>query len=185
MFLAQAAPPLTAELKELYASFQRCLDLRDKYMSASLQTLGDDPRDHDGVFIKPPPVDSSIRPSDPGATPKPATNDSPQFEPWKIYPPPPPPHWKFKAHNARTPEVTHAHEDGDVPFEFSKCEMPDAGPWEWEMDEKGVFQVYQDASGASLFAKQTVLVLRCERRLSTGPQAAFQCPYDQGFLRRS
>ncbi|KAF8606843.1 AMP deaminase [Ceratobasidium sp. AG-I] len=142
----QAAPPLTAELKELYASFQRCLDLRDKYMSASLQTLGDDPRDHDGVFIKPPPADSNLRPSDPGATPRPATIDSPQFEPWKIYPPPPPPHWKFKAHNTKAPEVTHAPEDGDVPFKFSECEIPAAGPWEWEMDEKGVFQVYQDAT---------------------------------------
>lgn len=129
-------------------------------MSASLQTLGDDPRDHDGVFIKPPPADSSLRPLDPGATPKPATIDNPEFEPWKIYPPPPPPHWKFKAHNASAPEVTHGHEDGDVPFEYSKCEIPAAGPWEWEMDERGVFQVYQDASGMFIFDKQTVLVLR-------------------------
>jgi AMP deaminase len=39
-----------SELKALYDSFWRCLDLRDKYMLKSLQRLGDDPRDHDGVF---------------------------------------------------------------------------------------------------------------------------------------
>ncbi|KAG9119340.1 AMP deaminase, partial [Ceratobasidium sp. 392] len=54
-----SAPPLTAELKELYNSFQRCLDLRDKYMSVSLQRLGDDPRDYDGVFTGPPTANST------------------------------------------------------------------------------------------------------------------------------
>ncbi|KAG9099024.1 AMP deaminase [Ceratobasidium sp. UAMH 11750] len=138
-------PPLTAELKELYASFQRCLDIRDKYMAVSLQRLGDNPRDYDGVFTGSPPANSTGHPPDPHATPRVATSDSPKLQPWKIYPSPPPPHWKFKAPNARTPEASH-QEDGDVPFEFSTCEIPAAGPWEWEMDEKGVFQVYENAT---------------------------------------
>ncbi|QRV92490.1 AMP deaminase [Ceratobasidium sp. AG-Ba] len=138
------APPLTAELKELYACFQRCLDLRDKYMFVSLQQLGDDPRDYDGVFTGPPPANLTGRPSGLHATPRTASANDPQWKPWKIYPPPPPPHWKFKAPNARAPEASERHEDGDIPFEFSRCEIPGVDVWEWEMDERGVFQVYDN-----------------------------------------
>ena len=38
------------ELRQICPSFARCLELRDKYMNYSLQRLGDNPRDHDGVF---------------------------------------------------------------------------------------------------------------------------------------
>lgn len=132
------ALPLTPELKELYTSLQRCLDLRDKYMSVSLQRLGDDPRHYDGTFTGPPTTNSASEANK-------ASSTSPKA--WKIYPPPPPPHWKFKASNTRTPEISHAHDDGDVPFEFSSCEIPSQDPWDWEMDEKGVIQVYEDTNG--------------------------------------
>lgn len=128
------APPLTAELKELYSSLQTCLDLRDKYMTVSLQRLGDDPRHYDGTFDGAPTAN---------ATPETPTLNNAHPKPWKIYPPPPPPHWKFKASNTRTPEI-HPHDNGDIPFDFSSCEIPDEGPWDWEMDEKGVFQIYEN-----------------------------------------
>jgi len=41
---------LATELRQICQSFARCLELRDKYMRYSLQRLGDNPRDHDGVF---------------------------------------------------------------------------------------------------------------------------------------
>ncbi|CAE7109555.1 unnamed protein product [Rhizoctonia solani] len=125
------APGLTPELKELYSSLQRCLELRDKYMSVSLQELGDDPRHYDGEAAG-------------GATPE-GSSSNPRFKPWKIYPPPPPPHWRLKPHNASAPEITHT-QDGDVPFDFSSCEIPNGMPWEWKIDEKGIFQVYEDIS---------------------------------------
>ncbi|CAE6421584.1 unnamed protein product [Rhizoctonia solani] len=124
------APALTPELKELYSSLQRCLELRDKYMSVSLQRLGDDPRHYDG--------DASS-----GAVPEGSDSKHPRFKPWELYPPPPPPHWKFKPHNASAPEISHT-QDGDVPFNFSSCEIPSKMSWEWGIDEKGVFQVYED-----------------------------------------
>ncbi|KAJ1303337.1 hypothetical protein OPQ81_011533 [Rhizoctonia solani] len=124
-----AAPVLTPELKELYSSLQRCLELRDKYMSASLQRLWDDPRHYDKLSG--------------GAAPESSNSNRPRFEPWKIYPPPPPPHWKFKPHNVGAPEITQT-QDGDVSFDFSSCEIPGGMPWEWEVDERGIFQVYED-----------------------------------------
>ncbi|KAB5595901.1 AMP deaminase [Ceratobasidium theobromae] len=138
---APPAPPLTPELKELYSSLQRCLDLRDKYMAVSLQRLGDDPRHFDGAFTGSAGSDTALE------TPQ---SNNPPFKPWKIYPPPPPPHWKFKASNTHKPEISHTHDDndGDIPFEFSNCEIPGKGAWEWEMDEKGVFQVYEDLTPA-------------------------------------
>ncbi|CCO29132.1 AMP deaminase [Rhizoctonia solani AG-1 IB] len=124
------APSLTPELKQLYSSLRRCLELRDKYMSVSLQRLGDDPRHYDGG-------------NSTGALAEGSSDNHPRFKPWKIYPPPPPPHWKFRAHDTSVPEISQT-EDGDVPFDFSNCEIPGSMPWEWEVDEKGVFQVYED-----------------------------------------
>ncbi|CUA68768.1 AMP deaminase [Rhizoctonia solani] len=123
-------PALTPELRELYSSLQRCLELRDKYMSVSLQRLGDDPRHYDGDNSG----DVVLGDSE---------SKHPHFKSWNIYPPPPPPHWKFKPHNASAPEISHT-QDGDVPFDYSTCEIPSRMPWEWEIDEKGIFQVYED-----------------------------------------
>jgi AMP deaminase len=139
-------------------------------MSASLQRLGDDPRDHDGLFTSLPPVNSNSRPFSPHTSPEVTTTGNSKLEPWKIYPPPPSPHWKFKAPNARAPEASHPHEDGDVPFEFSKCEIPTAGPWEWEMDERGVFQVYENATGMLSLIRTGVITEKC--RVSSRSQAA-------------
>jgi AMP deaminase len=143
-------------------------------MAVSLQRLGDDPRHHDGVVTGP--TSTSTAPGDP------ESNKS-GFKPWNIYPPPPPPHWKFKASNTRTPEISHTHEDGDVPFEFSSCEIPGKGAWEWEMDEKGVFQVYEDLAGEYKDVSSDPWVLR-KRLVISAPtrQPLFDVPTIKDFF---
>ncbi|KAI8605476.1 hypothetical protein EDD21DRAFT_332048 [Dissophora ornata] len=46
---------VTQELRELYTDFQKCLDLREKYMKVSCQRIGDNPSDSDDWVIYPPP----------------------------------------------------------------------------------------------------------------------------------
>jgi AMP deaminase len=46
---------ISNELQKLYTNFQRCLDLRDKYMEASCQRPFDNPKDHDDWEIYPAP----------------------------------------------------------------------------------------------------------------------------------
>ncbi|KAF9210079.1 AMP deaminase [Haplosporangium sp. Z 27] len=43
------------ELRELYTDFQKCLDIREKYMKVSSQRMGDNPSDSDDWAIYPPP----------------------------------------------------------------------------------------------------------------------------------
>ncbi|KAF9583352.1 AMP deaminase [Lunasporangiospora selenospora] len=46
---------ITQELQSLYTNFQKCLDLREKYMKVSCQRVGDNPSDRDSWDIYPPP----------------------------------------------------------------------------------------------------------------------------------
>ncbi|KAF9439263.1 AMP deaminase [Entomortierella beljakovae] len=46
---------VTLELQSLYTNFQKCLDLREKYMKVSCQRVGDSPSDKDNWEIYPPP----------------------------------------------------------------------------------------------------------------------------------
>ena len=46
---------ITAELRELYKTFQTCLDLREKYMTRSKQRFEDDPKNKEGWEIYPEP----------------------------------------------------------------------------------------------------------------------------------
>ncbi|KAF9139234.1 AMP deaminase [Mortierella sp. GBA39] len=46
---------ITEELRILYTNFQKCLELRDKYMKVSAQRIGDNPSDSDDWAIYPPP----------------------------------------------------------------------------------------------------------------------------------
>ncbi|KAG0213060.1 AMP deaminase [Mortierella sp. GBA30] len=46
---------ITLELQSLYTNFQKCLDLREKYMKVSCQRVGDNPSDRDDWVIYPPP----------------------------------------------------------------------------------------------------------------------------------
>lgn len=46
---------ITEELRMLYNNFQKCLELRDKYMKVSAQRVGDNPSDSDEWTVYPPP----------------------------------------------------------------------------------------------------------------------------------
>ncbi|TCD70177.1 AMP deaminase [Steccherinum ochraceum] len=135
---------LASEFAPILESFRKCLELRDKYMLLSGQRLGFNPKDHDGVFAG---LDSQlsdvsgVRPNaDYASMTQPA--ESP-FSPWRIYPKPPPPHWHLKSDDAPSQSST----PGDEEFEFDQCEIPGAHEWEFEIDEKGVYQVYENVEG--------------------------------------
>lgn len=135
----------TSEYASLFQSFQKCLDLRDKYMFKSLQRLGDDPRDYDGHFrgLDDEQADvSGVRPDANYTEP-----DTPRsnLEPWKLFPPAPPPHWHWKdQQNISSGDDYGVGVDG---FSFEKCEIPSAHPWTFEIDDKGVYQVYDNTKG--------------------------------------
>ncbi|RDB14545.1 AMP deaminase [Hypsizygus marmoreus] len=130
-------PILNSEYASLFQSFQKCLDLRDKYMCKSLQRLGDNPKDHDG--------------SSPGASDfQDVTRGDPiagPFQPWKIYPAPPPPHWhwtdKDKVVSSDGSNGTNSDE-----FRFEECHIPGEHPWTFEIDDKGVYQVFDDTKAS-------------------------------------
>lgn len=129
---------LSNELRTLYESLQKCMNLRDKYITLSQQRLGDNPRDHDGVFFgfKDDAGDvSGIKPNASHASI--CTASEAKFQSWKIYPRPPPPHWHYKDRR-----LSATAGDSDEQFDFSKCKIPDSHEWDFKLDEKGVFQVY-------------------------------------------
>ncbi|KAL0135728.1 AMP deaminase [Mucor lusitanicus] len=57
---------ITAELRELYNTFQKCLDLRDKYMMKSKQRFEDNPKNRPDweIYPKPPPPSWPLPPPD-------------------------------------------------------------------------------------------------------------------------
>ncbi|KAG6915896.1 hypothetical protein DXG01_009363 [Tephrocybe rancida] len=118
---------MNSEYAGLFQSFQKCLDIRDKYMAKSLQRLGDNPKDYDGHQ---PSIDKDLH-----------RTSAPPDEPWKIYPPPPPPHWHW------TDRDKVQSVDGTMTsteFRFEDCEIPGSHPWTFRIDDQGVFQVYDD-----------------------------------------
>ncbi|THH16717.1 hypothetical protein EW146_g3968 [Bondarzewia mesenterica] len=147
--LAPLAMPsdMAPEYDHIFDSLRKCLELRDKYMTASLQRLGDNPRDYDGVFTE---IDtnfadvSSVRPDADLTRPSPQSHEG-HFKPWRIYPKPPPPHWHWTAKQIVVSST--ASGTGDEPteeFDFAACEIPQAHDWNFRIDEKGVYQVYED-----------------------------------------
>jgi AMP deaminase len=118
-------------------------------MKVSLQRLGDNPRDHDELFtgIDPKIADvSGVRPdADISAYVSPDSGDKlPNYpsKPWRIYPKPPPPHWRWTTNT----EPVHGGDEvqaGKEEFVFKKCEIPGAHDgWSFGLDETGVYQVY-------------------------------------------
>ncbi|KIJ64424.1 hypothetical protein HYDPIDRAFT_89984 [Hydnomerulius pinastri MD-312] len=140
----QMQASVTPEMAHTFQQFHRCLELRDKYIARSLQRLGDNPRDHDGHFngIAEGFADVS------GVTPnanfaKVKVTESP-YQPWCIYPKPPPPHWHFTAkQNVVTSDGGVTPQDDE--FDFSKCQIPGPQSWNFALDDKGVYQVYSTA----------------------------------------
>ncbi|KAF9300723.1 AMP deaminase [Mortierella antarctica] len=100
---------VTLELQSLYTNFQKCLDLREKYMKVSCQRVGDNPSDKDD---------------------------------WDIYPPPPPPSWPVTENQGR---VTDGPDSIGNDFFIEKAPIPGMCDQIFEMDDTGVYQVYESA----------------------------------------
>lgn len=136
-------PVLSAELTTIYTNVQKILDLRHKYLRVSLQGHADNPKD------------------DPS---------------WKIYPPPPPPVWVedpfqrpvTSQGNESSGAATWGTSSGELrprtekegrkpghdigeDFVFGECEIPGEDEMEFKLDEQGVYQVYENKKGESLF----------------------------------
>lgn len=136
---------VASEYTSIIESFRKCLELRDKYMTVSGQILGFNPKDHDEHFTG---LDSRVADVS-GVRPDvdlPSTEPPPgPFEPWRIYPRPPPPHWHWADKGAvhRQPGDYEGEE-----FAWENCEIPglDERGWNFEIDERGVYQVYDTSS---------------------------------------
>lgn len=132
----------TAELLELYTSFQRCLDLRDKYIKLSRQRLEDNPRDYDGEFDPEPDSTTASfeRAAVPGKT-RAQTSGAKRmkFSKWQINPPPPAPHWK--AEQEAKPNVERVERPQDELLE-SAWDLPGRHRYDFSIDKHGVYQVY-------------------------------------------
>ncbi|KAI0322399.1 AMP deaminase [Amylostereum chailletii] len=140
---------MSTEFSHIFASFRKCLALRDKYMAISLQRLGDNPRDHDGIFngFRSDAADvSGLRPdinleAD-------YLNEAEQYKPWQIRPRPPPPHW----HWTEQKEVVSSSASGTASdtaqdtedFDFRSEVLPGCDEWDFEIDDRGVYQVYRN-----------------------------------------
>lgn len=142
---ASEAPP-NAELLELYASLQRCLQLRDRYIKLSCQRLEDNPRDYDGEFAPAP--DSTTASFEPASRPDTSaavqsSSREPRWSKWRINPPPPPAHWHKSSSTTKpvTERVVHAQDELDE----SAWDMPGRHMFEFALDDQGVFQVYDPA----------------------------------------
>ena len=119
---------VTSELNAIYTNIQKILDIRHKYMRLSLQLPTDNPRD------------------DPG---------------WPIYPPMPEPVWhgnKLRAnhgHDAEPQTPTKkprkmGHDIGED-FDIDDClPVPDASEMTFELDQTGIYQVYENSKSAEL-----------------------------------
>lgn len=139
--------PVSPEFLKIFKSFEICLALRDKYMRLSQQRLGDNPRDHDGHFSGLDPDIADVSGVKPDANYDSFLPPESPFKPWKIYPKPPPPHWHWN--NATDPIGSAPKVAVKEEFVFEECEIPGSHPWGFEIDEKGVYQVYSDVKGMS------------------------------------
>ncbi|KAH9462805.1 hypothetical protein MJO28_002419 [Puccinia striiformis f. sp. tritici] len=127
---------LSEELRSLYESFQACLDLRDKYIGLSKQRLIDNPQSFDSKFIHQQSSQSGTK----------------RHPEWKIYPPPPKPHWRSNSdYQAEEAWDFHPKDHSllDHPasprleFEFNNCQLPSKdGRFKFVIDPAGVYQIY-------------------------------------------
>lgn len=119
---------VTTELNAIYTNIQKILDIRHKYIRLSLQLPEDNPR------------------------------DDPE---WKVYPPMPEPVWHDNKERAN-----HVHYDEpetpikkprkwghDIGEDFDINDLlpvPEASEMTFELDEKGIYQVYENSKSAEL-----------------------------------
>lgn len=130
------------ELEAMFQNFRKCLTLRDKYMMKSRQRLGDNPKDYDGHFRGFADDQADVSGPRPGVAIRDIRPAEASFERWKIYPAPPPPHWHWK--DKETVVSSNGEYTTRDEFVFADCHVPDSHPWKFEMDEKGVFQIYDN-----------------------------------------
>ncbi|CED82234.1 amp deaminase [Phaffia rhodozyma] len=137
---------LTSELEALYKSFQKCLNLRDKYMALSYQRIGDNPRDFDSDFRGF--TDETMQYSDASSL-KPAgahlaklvPSSSTDRKPWNIYPSPPPPHWRWKPSDN---DPDNHFLDRDEKFDAKDVPIPGSDQSKgWELGDDGVYRVFE------------------------------------------
>jgi AMP deaminase len=127
-------------------------------MLKSRQRLSDDPRHHDDHFLG---LDdehsdvSGVRPDTNFAENRPPTHS---FTPWKIFPRPPPPHWHW-ADKEKVVSGDGTHRAPKDEFRFEECEIPGPHPWTYELDERGVYQVYNDVQGSRSILLYVILCL--------------------------
>ncbi|KAF9220932.1 AMP deaminase [Gyrodon lividus] len=146
----QMQASITPEMARTFELFQRCLELRDKYITKSLQRLGDNPRDHDGHFRGIVEGFADVSCVKPNVDFTNAHALKSPYQPWEIYPRPPPPHWHFSVKKDVFTADGHVASRDDE-FEFTKCQIPGPQSWEFEIDDKGVYQVLAGADTQPLF----------------------------------
>ncbi|KAF9242614.1 AMP deaminase [Melanogaster broomeanus] len=136
---------ITPEMAHTFQQFQRCLELRDKFIARSLQRLGDNPRDHDGQFngIAEGYADvSGVKPNV-GFADASYVPDSP-YQPWNIYPGLHLRTGTFPPKKMCLP-LTVMSLQTMRSLIFQSVEIPGPHAWEFEIDDKGVYQVYRAA----------------------------------------
>lgn len=144
---------VTTELSLIYTNIQKILDIRHKYMRLSLQESGANPKDEPSWSIYPPPPEPAWNgdstnnfgsQSDPGS----GTNGR---VPGDLHPQPyenPQPRPSTFARKGRKPG-----QDIGEDFEFSDIlPLPDESEMTFELDESGVFQVYENNKSAEMEA---------------------------------
>lgn len=113
-------------------------------MTVSGHMLGFNPKDHDGHFTGLDPAIADVSGVRPDVDLHSAPEPQERFKPWKIYPKPPPPHWHW------TDKEIMQHKpssEEDEEFVFENCEIPGPSDWGFEIDERGVYQVYENVEG--------------------------------------
>jgi AMP deaminase len=112
-------------------------------MFKSLQRLGDNPKDWDGNSKG---LDGFHPDSENGVAQTPLAD---RFEPWNIYPKPPPPHWHWTDDKVVGQQDRHEHKSQE--FNFKDCHIPgEESGRSFKLDDKGVYQVYDAKEGKSL-----------------------------------
>lgn len=116
-------------------------------MFKSKQRLGDNPKDFDEHFqgLDDEHADvSGVRPDTDYSKNHPS---KPPVEPWTIYPRPRPPHWRTDAETVTSSDGHGTAEQNE--FRFEECDIPGPHRWRFEIDDKGVYQVYDSTQGTS------------------------------------
>lgn len=128
-------------------------------MRLSRQRLEDNPANYDGLYSGTPLSATTIPLPSNDIAP---LRDSPNFNPWEIYPPPPSPHWKERDPYSEATETTIEIEEREAKrreFCWEKVRIPgkevEGKRKGFELDGNGVYQVYSE--GTFLFPLSLVL----------------------------